>query len=1601
MTASLRAEIISLWQTQAGVPDLHSWLASVVGSHRPDQILEALQEDQRRRWRAPNPWPAETYLELVKQIPQQVDWRLEFVWGEYLSREHTDSPISWQELAGRYPELAEQLESRSSERPLFESAAPSTLAVSPESLEPDQHGSSSLSGPLTHPLRFQIVRSLGQGSFGEVQLAWDVELQRHVALKTPRSDGCRSETQAELFLAEARTVAGLRHPQIVSVHDVLRQTDGTIGLVVQYIEGENLRDFLQRGTPDLLTATTMIIGLARALDYAHQAGVIHRDVKPANILIEARTQVACLADFGLSFRSHNNVPQGAVGTPAYMSPEQATGSTELDGRSDLFSLGIVFYELLTGRRPFRGRSTAEVLQAVRTAAFETPRTGKPAIPEELEKICCRALAADPDTRYQSGGEFAAALEAWEESVRTQERRLRRRRWWTATAVAVILCLAFAGSAIRNTAWDRQVALLTNSVSNCPVTRLEPLIEDLRAFREKAIPVLKRRLSEDSVETPGRLSTAVALLHLAGFDPEVARTALEDSLSCSPEELLSVQALLQPWSERLSPIVGEFSQDTDRNDVQRFRAACLSASWVDQTTSSSAWTSVKQHRFVAEQFMATSHEELPGLLKTVKSRAAELLPQMAQLYRGDPEEPEQLRNLAEGIVTLGSQQTSLLCELILHAEPAEFEVFISVLRNSADPVAAFMQDVLRQPLGVVSSAHRTDAAPPPPELRERIQQQGGVLTSDFACSFDLTMGEFLELSDVLNSEAYRPLRLRSSSAAETGRSRYAAIWTRDGLVWKSRTGMVDQAAIDQANREATSIGMVLEDLTWSVDDGWSGLWRARKTETERRVHVTSCPMEQIPVMRKMLTDSGFPCQCSLQAQHQPGQSVLYYAVFSNDQQICGYSTGWNGRQRSDQTLLDVSIGRMQLPDFETVRAGYEMQFARLSPEADVATATTFERGNLLLKLGRPREAAAEFARVKGVLHNLKLFVASDLKALIRSGQDSQAAVEIEHLKSLYPNSVELACLQATAAAARGDEVTAGQRLTAASGASGTDAHCCWVSSQAAAECVRLLRTTDPATDTDALTDLAFDLLRRAIDCSSETLIQLQGDPEFEVLRSDLRFGELLDDARDRYGYVGLWSNDSEFETKILNSKDSSDLYPRIINEAEAGWQPSGIATGECNGESKFAVVLRRKREDQGHRAQMEQRKIAAAIVLLRLSCPDAVWPLIASDGSAGICSAILCRLSAYQVSPGLFTERLRLPSPAGFLALIQAVGEFARAGMLDSSATTHVRNQLLRLYANHPDPGIHSMCEWSLRMLGAANEMTAVILEYADGNPRGGRNWYVTRAGTQGDTVCPLTMMLLPGGEFDMGSPLGEPGREATEVMHRRLIPRRIAVSSSEVSRGLFNQFLRATDRLEQPGDAQLPAAGVTVFQAMEFCNWLSEQEGIEREHWGYVPENPLGIGMQLKGDYLHLQGYRLPSEAEFEYYTRAGETTARFFGNSDDLMSFYAWHSGNVSRPNPQPGGLLRPNSFGLFDVYGNVREWTGDRKLDYSILPVATSDSEQWHVAASPLRSPAELQRRGGSYLSQAEELRSASRSLQTGEGELVDMGFRVVRTISWASSD
>jgi len=436
----------------------------------------------------------------------------------------------------------------------------------------------------------------------------------------------------------------------------------------------------------------------------------------------------------------------------------------------------------------------------------------------------------------------------------------------------------------------------------------------------------------------------------------------------------------------------------------------------------------------------------------------------------------------------------------------------------------------------------------------------------------------------------------------------------------------------------------------------------------------------------------------------------------------------------------------------------------------------------------------------------------------------------------------------------------------------------------------------------------------------------------------------------------------------------------------------------------------------------KKQANAAVALVKLNQSETMWPLLMHSQDPRSRSCLIDKLALCDVDFGVIFKQLMLEKNVSIRrALIQSLGEFG-LGQISIDDRKTITPFLQEIYLKDTDPGIHASAEWLLKtwnednFLNNANETwknnrdlsikrqleIKTLLDKE--KEKSSLQWYVNGQGQ--------TMVVIPGPvEFLMGSPESEADRNLVEKQHYRRIGRSFEMSNKAVTIAQYQQFDKnyihtLDNKYSRRGD--LPAVKITWFKASAYCNWLSKQEGLPEDQWCYEMDAK-GQVVALKKNYLSLKGYRLPTEAEMEYATRAGSITSRYFGETEELLPKYAWNNKN-SQNQTWPVGSLKPNDFGLFDTLGNCFIWCMDVYKSYPKEDGGTvEDKEQeltvsavdWVLVlkfldpknVSPLDNISRVLR-SGSFVSHESLARSALRGYNIPFIPLEFVGFRLAKT-------
>jgi formylglycine-generating enzyme required for sulfatase activity len=508
----------------------------------------------------------------------------------------------------------------------------------------------------------------------------------------------------------------------------------------------------------------------------------------------------------------------------------------------------------------------------------------------------------------------------------------------------------------------------------------------------------------------------------------------------------------------------------------------------------------------------------------------------------------------------------------------------------------------------------------------------------------------------------------------------------------------------------------------------------------------------------------------------------------------------------------------------------------------------------------------------------------------------------------------------------------------------------------------------------------------------SLATIYGDANRRESERTLATSILADYAADQPGVLA--------DLLLMDAADKqfAVIYPKLREQSAQGLP---LLTGELDKELPLDLP-----SSDEQREKLAKRQANAAVALLRMNQPDKVWPLLqrAPPDDPRVRSYLIHRLAPLGADAGAIIKQLKGERDITIRrALLLSLGEFTDKG-LDPAARTSLVPWLQTIYREDADPGLHAAAEWLLRTWKQQAWLKQVTDDWAkDKEQRAKRfsdiqqfvrknkektppQWYVNSQGQ--------TMVVISGAvEFMMGSPKTEANRRPAEVQHQRRIARTFALAATPVTK---EQFLRHRPTFTHVEfkcypEPTCPIGGVTWYEAATYCNWLSKEEGIPEDQWCYEIK---GNEIRLSANYLSLSGYRLPTEAELEYATRAGSVTSRYFGETEELLPKYASYFKN-SKERTWPVGGKKPNDFGLFDVQGNVYMWCQESYQPYPQGEETTDDTEDTLVIAT--LSSRVL--RGGSFLGRASNVRSAYRDVVVPAYRGVSNGFRPAKTLPLGS--
>ena len=1151
--------------------------------------------------------------------------------------------------------------------------------------------------------------------------------------------------------------------------------------------------------------------------------------------------------------------------------------------------------------------------------------------------------------------------------------------------------------------NRVVAGMVQTLLNAEMDRVPELLEQIEPYWIQAVPALKRVAQSDQ-DSHAKLNACLALL---ADEPDSLEYVNGKLLAADPKDVAVIRSVLRQDGE---PPVDSWwqilAQPETAQDHQVLVAAAALA--ICDSGSGTQWSDTAP--LIAQALTRQSPFRAMAWADLIRPVRNELVSTLEEIYRNASGEYSQseVDSATTVLADYARDDLHAIASFLFDAEPRQFSMlFDSFASHGPQQALAVIDSELNQELAPDWNDNRLkdDWNEPSRATIRQIEEAQGGLSKRFAFCQILPLDDFEALTKELNHSGYRPVCLRPFRHGNATLA--AAIWRRDGHKWRVATGLsVDE--IRSLNEENNNNGYrPLQVAVYHNADGelhqqlYAGIWTLkRKNDPDYRMYV-GVDYGLHDEYLQQLSEEGFKIQKSLQARYGPEQSAQYCGI---RERRAGVSL--LGKNSSQVRLDQLSYLHRICEDLGMIPASqlndWKKLFRRALEDAEATLAKNptdlmalYERAKSYQFLARPEsalidldyviskvEADPELDTVGWLLKSsyLKRFLAhQQLKHIEDARADYKSFQILTNGAYLHTEAYMQALLSVSTEQAQSGIQALNNLVESHPGDEDVyhDAICAFslMSKQlrdsrpgqaqvCEARCVELID--------DALTDGVLDIST------------LEADPDLEAIQQSDRYAELVSRHRPRLRYTEVWNTSTEFESQQLFGLPSDEHLSRADQLDEQGFRPVALSSLTHAGQVLVSSVWHRPLVTHEAKDKSVRRQANAVIAAWKLGERSRAWPRLSHQADPSLQTEIIYRIKSANIDLLPIADRLATePDNTVKAALIEALGDCVTAA---SARRLDLGSPLLALYRSSPDSGVHSAAEWTLKRWGMGEEtdQAAAALETPANS-----EWYLTKTHNHCMAVRQIPDVIT------MGSPATEAGRKKTEYRHQITIGRQVALASKEVTVRQYEDYLKESSQKahnfseEVAPEKECPQVSLAWFHAAQYCRWLSEQERIPENQMCYPPIADIKAGMQLPEDFLKRTGYRLPTEAEWEFFCRAGSTTSRYAGRSDQLLADYAWYAGSRT----WPVGILKPNRYGLFDVYGNVTEWCQDEFQSYATrVGYVTSEDNQIQTQVPSNRRHV---MRGSYYKSAAHELRSAIRLPGSPATQYLFSGFRIARTI------
>jgi len=1402
--------------------------------------------------------------------------------------------------------------------------------------------------------RYVILRLLGEGAFGLVYLASDLELQRPVAVKVPRPERLHRPGAVERYLAEARIVANLRHPNIVAIHDMGKISNGGVFLVSSFIDGETLENRIQRGPIAPRQVAAWLESIAEGLDHAHSNRLIHRDIKPANILIEAGTETPFVTDFGLAAMvDDRTLCFGRVGTPAYTSPEVARGEGHrLDRRSDIFSLGVTMYELLTRKRPFRGGSDEEIYYRIINETPTPPHLLNPEVSPELERVCLKALAKRAPDRYPTAKEMADDLRlcACETSATVTPRPIifRGLRSFDGEDADFFLDL-LPGPRDRvgipeSISWWKKQIEQQDPERTFGVGMIYGPSGSGKSSLVKAglIPLLAPNITPVYIEATGedtdlRLRNALA----KRFGRRIGNQKLADVAEAgNPQEdsLAGMLALLRRGvglaeGTKVVLIIDQFEQwlHANRQDedtpltlaLRQCDGANLQAIVMvraDFALAASRFMRLIEtpiaegHNFYTVDFFGVAHAER---VLTRFGQAFGRLP--ADAARMTADQLAFVKQAAHGLSRRGevvSVRIAVFSEMVKHKEwaPATLEevggtegIGINYLEETfggkaANPTHREHRIAAQNVLVALLPEVDTD-------IRGEMRSVDELL---IASGYQDKPREFAQVLSILDGDLKlitptEPEGLDSAVSSERPMKFYQL--THDYLVpslraWLGRVRL-------ETRRGQAEIRLAERTKLWT-------------SKSENRQLPSLAEYLRIRLLTTANRWSAGERAMMGAAGRFYGVRVSLFSLVASSLLIAGAVMVRSQQQRLDNERI-LSLFTADLGDFESVARNLVNQPARVKKKlAAIAEGKAGPIGEAIAIVDFRKESwRADYVLANQGVNYLQQLVEH---AISTNAQPEMVALVATRVRpfadrsSGKPGESE-AGGSAQHRSAQGERDDAGVPFTEFLWAAVQDAR---ADKAKRLRSAAILAIADP--DSEKWPGVAPQLVEALLVANpfeiAEWIDLLKPvSPQFRQLLRDVVVDEqVTDDVRAQAARAIAYCDDGAALANLV-----MDVEPTLAALLFRGIERSSDRAAE----EVFLQTIRSAvvPSTSGAASYTYRQQAHAALGLARLNRCDELRDILAKLDNPTVRTLFIVHAKDLEVpAEHLQTAYERFNPPAqdtARQAILLALSFYDTRAMTERTRNWWLAT-LERLYHESPHASERSAAEYTLRRHGLTMPPRPKP-PYLDSHPEPTGDWSLHASG---QVLRRLRVPTIPPDSPAGVTPASASAIDADTGHGVRVIDMSVhEVTLRDVK--IWTQDQWDYDSVFVEGeDAAAPY--VSLVEAMRFCRWLGEQEQLDESEQVYPDIDEFGIEqLTLTPEQLRKTGFRLPTAREWQFACAAGSETPFFVGEDPTYMKHFAWYERNCEKV--MNVATRAPNAFGFFDMIGNVAEWCHSQTPDLS----------------------------------------------------------------------